>query len=74
MTNGARVEGIEAELFFTFFGLEAINKKKLDHLHVATVGNPAKSIPTIPGGLPGRAALVTKLMKKNGKTRHASNW
>ncbi|MEQ9148878.1 MAG: DsrE/DsrF/DrsH-like family protein, partial [Cytophagales bacterium] len=40
LANGARMEGIEAEIFFTFFGLEAINKKKLDHLHVATVGNP----------------------------------
>ena len=24
MANGARMEGIEAEIFFTFFGLEAI--------------------------------------------------
>jgi peroxiredoxin family protein len=37
LANGARMEGIEAELFFTFFGLEAIHKKKLEHLHVATV-------------------------------------
>ena len=41
LANGARMEGIEAEMFFTFFGLEAIHKEKLEHLHVATVGNPA---------------------------------
>ena len=29
LANGARMEGIEAEMFFTFFGLEAIHKKKL---------------------------------------------
>lgn len=29
LANGARMEGIDAELFFTFFGLEAIHKKKL---------------------------------------------
>ncbi len=64
LANGARMEGIEAEIFFTFFGLEAIQKKKLEHLHVATVGNPAMHIPTMVGGLPGMEALATKMMKK----------
>jgi peroxiredoxin family protein len=64
MANGARMEGIEAEMFFTFFGLEAINKKKLEHLHTATVGNPAMHIPTMLGGLPGMEALATSMMKK----------
>ena len=64
MANGARMEGIEAEIFFTFFGQEAIQKKKLKHLHVATVGNPAMHIPTMIGGLPGMEALATKMMKK----------
>ena len=64
MANGARMEGIEAEIFFTFFGLEAINKEKLEHLHVATVGDPAMHMPTMLGGLPGMEALATKMMKK----------
>lgn len=64
LANGARMEGIEAEIFFTFFGLEAINKKKLSHLSVATVGNPAMHIPTMLGGLPGMEAIATKMMKK----------
>ena len=64
MANGARMEGIESEIFFTFFGLEAIQKKKLEHLHVATVGNPAMHMPTMLGGLPGMEALATKMMKK----------
>lgn len=63
MANGARMEGIEAEIFFTFFGLEAINKKKLEHLHVATVGNPAMHMPTMLGSLPGMEAFATKMMK-----------
>ena len=63
MANGARMEGIESEIFFTFFGLEAIQKKKLEHLHVATVGNPAMHIPTMLGGLPGVEALATRMMK-----------
>jgi len=64
LANGARMEGIEAEMFFTFFGLEAIHKQKLEHLHVATVGNPAMHIPTMLGGLPGMEALATTMMKK----------
>lgn len=64
LANGARMEGIEAEIFFTFFGLEAIHNKKLDHLHIATVGNPAMHMPTMLGGLPGMEALATSMMKK----------
>ncbi|MBL7739654.1 MAG: DsrE/DsrF/DrsH-like family protein [Chitinophagaceae bacterium] len=64
LANGARMEGIEAEVFFTFFGLEAVHRKKLAKLHVATVGNPAMHIPTMIGGLPGMEAFATSMMKK----------
>ena len=64
MANGARMEGIEASLFFTFFGLEAITNKRLDHLKVATVGNPGMHIPTLLGALPGMSAFATIMMKK----------
>jgi len=64
LANGARMEGIKAEIFFTFFGLDAIHKKKLKHLHIATVGNPSMHIPTMIGGLPGMEAMATKMMKK----------
>jgi peroxiredoxin family protein len=64
LANGARMEGIQAEIFFTFFGLEAIHQKKLEHLHIATVGNPAMHMPTMLGGLPGIEALATSMMKK----------
>ena len=41
MANGARMEGIEADLFFTFFGLDAIRKDRYEKIKVATVGTPA---------------------------------
>ncbi len=63
MANGARMEGIDAEIFFTFFGLEAIQKKKLNDLKIATVGNPAMHMPTLLGGIPGVEAFATKMMK-----------
>ncbi len=63
MANGARAEGIEVNLFFTFFGLDAVHKKRQDHVKVATVGNPGLHIPTWAGGLPGVSSLMTKYME-----------
>lgn len=64
MANGARMEGIEASLFFTFFGLDAIIEKRMDKIKVATVGNPAMHIPTFLGAIPGMSAFATSQMKK----------
>ena len=64
MANGARMEGIEANVFFTFSGMDAINKKHYEHLKVATVGNPGLHLATMVGGLPGMSALVTRQMEK----------
>lgn len=63
LANGARMEGIESEVFFTFFGLDAVNKSKLKNLRIATVGNPAMNMPTMIGALPGMEALASKMMK-----------
>ncbi len=64
MANGARMEGIDVNLFFTFFGLDVITKKRMNKLKVATVGNPAMHIPTLIGALPGMSAFATRMMKK----------
>lgn len=64
MANGARMEGIEASLFFTFFGLDAVIKRRMHSLKVATVGNPAMHLPTLLGALPGMSAFATSMMKK----------
>jgi len=63
MANGARAEGIEADLFFTFFGLDAIHKARHEHIKMATVGNPGLHFATWAGGLPGVAAVMTKYME-----------
>ncbi len=62
MANGARMEGIEASVFFTFFGLDAITKSKQDKIKVATVGNPGLHMATVAGAIPGVSSLVTKKM------------
>jgi len=64
LANAARMSGIDATLFFTFWGLDIITRKTIDHLHVATVGNPSMHLPTLIGGFPGMESMATLMMKK----------
>jgi peroxiredoxin family protein len=38
LANAARMAGVDARLFFTFWGLDIVNEKKIDHLHLNLVG------------------------------------
>jgi peroxiredoxin family protein len=64
LANAARMMGIEADLFFTFWGLDIITKSKVDHLKVTPVGNPAMHMPQMVGVLPGISDLATTMMMK----------
>ena len=64
MANGARAEGMEANLFFTFFGLDAIHRQRHDHIKVSTVGNPGLHMATWAGGLPGVSSVMTHYMER----------
>lgn len=68
LANAARMSGIDVDLFFTFWGLDVITKSKMDHLHIATVGNPnmhpSFHIPTVVGILPGMSEMATVMMRK----------
>lgn len=67
--------GIDVTLFFTFWGLDLINKERVDHLEIAPVANTSMKmtmmgvdtgnlgIPQLAGVLPGMTAFATKLMK-----------
>lgn len=65
LANAARQSGIEAFIFFTFWGLDVITEKKVDHLHVNMAGNPASPMPTMLAGLPGMEAFAAHKMKKS---------
>lgn len=67
LANGARQSGIEAFVFFTFYGLDAITEKKIDHLHVNMAGNASSPMPTMVAGLPGMETLAAKMMKSKMK-------
>ncbi len=64
MANGARAEGIEANLFFTFFGLDVIHRARHEHIKVATVGNPGLHLATMFGGLPGMSSVMTHYLDR----------
>jgi peroxiredoxin family protein len=68
LANGARAEGIDANLFFTFFGLDAVTKRRYQHLKVATVGNPGLHVATLLGGLPGVSGLMTHFLARKMET------
>ena len=64
LANAALMEGIDVTMFFTFWGLDMINKKTMNHLKATPLGNPAMHMPNIVGVLPGATDLATTMMKK----------
>jgi peroxiredoxin family protein len=70
MGNGAVMEGIETNIFFTFFGLDAIVKKRMDKLHTGVIGNPALRLPggarmpSLLGVIPGMESFTSWMMLK----------
>jgi peroxiredoxin family protein len=59
----AAAMGWDVHLYFTFWGMDIITKKKSDKLKLAPVGNPSLPMPNILGMLPGMTAMATKMIK-----------
>ena len=71
--------GIDVTIFFTFWGMDLINKNRVDRLEIAPVANTSMKmtmmgvntgnlgIPNLMGVLPGMTAFATKLMKDKMK-------
>jgi len=58
--------GWEVGIFFTFYGLDILHKKRHKKLKVAPIGNPAMpvAIPNLVGALPGMTAAATTMMRR----------
>jgi len=67
--------GIDVTIFFTFWGMDMINKARVDHLEIAPIANTSMKmnmmgmpgyvgIPQIAGVIPGMTAFASTLMKK----------
>lgn len=64
LANAARMMGIDAVLFFTFWGMDIIRESTVDKLHAGVVGNPGAHMPAMIAGLPGMEGLATHMMKR----------
>ena len=75
LASTAAAMDVEAAIFFTFYGMDIINKKKYKSLKVAPIANPAMPspvpMPNILGMLPGMTAIGTAMMKSMIKS---INW
>lgn len=65
LATTAAAMDIECSIFFTFYGLDIINKKKNKSLKVPSLANPAMPVPVpnIIGALPGMTSMATMMMK-----------
>lgn len=65
LATTAAAMDLETTIFFTFYGLDIINKHKYAKLKVPPIGNPAMPVPVpnIIGMLPGMTAMATSMMK-----------
>jgi peroxiredoxin family protein len=79
MGNAALSEGVEVHIFFTFWGLDIVNKKTNQDLKFTMLGNTAMHMPdlgrlrpglehlSMPQGMgmiPGMTGVATKMMKQ----------
>lgn len=75
LASTAAALDMEGAIFFTFYGLDIINKHKYKNLKVAPLANPAAPmpVPNIIGVLPGMTAVATGMMNSwMGKANVAS--
>jgi peroxiredoxin family protein len=64
LANAALGEGVEVDLFFTFWGFDMITKSRMGDLKFTMLGNTATHMPQGLGGLPGMTAMATHQMRK----------
>ncbi|MGI9667081.1 MAG: DsrE/DsrF/DrsH-like family protein [Acidimicrobiia bacterium] len=64
MASGALEQGVETHIFFTFWGMDMINKKTMGDLKFTPVGNTATHMPMALTPLPGMTTMATSRMRK----------
>lgn len=73
IATSAAAMGMDVHLFFTFWGMDIITKKKVDKLKLAPIGNPSLPMPNILGIIPGMTAMATRMIKGKMKDNNMSS-
>jgi peroxiredoxin family protein len=77
LATAAAASGMEASIFFTFYGLNIIHKDFERLLKVSPLGNPAMPMPVpLPNlvlGLPGMGPMATHAMKAKFSKKHVAD-
>jgi peroxiredoxin family protein len=76
LATTAAASGMDASVFFTFYGLNIVHKDYEHKLKVSPVGNPAMPMPvpmpTIVTALPGMGPMATHMMKSMFHGKHVA--
>ena len=68
MASGALEQGVETHIFFTFWGMDMINKETMGDLKFTPVGNTSATrqahMPMVFTAFPGVTSIATSQMKK----------
>lgn len=76
LATTAAASGMDASVFFTFYGLNVIHKDFERLLKVSPLGNPAMPMPvTMPNavlGLPGMGPMATSMMKAKFRSKNVA--
>lgn len=66
LATTAAAMDFEVAIFFTFYGLNLVHKKKMKKLKVPSIANPAMPmpVPNIIGVIPGMTRMATMMMKR----------
>jgi peroxiredoxin family protein len=76
LATTAAASGMEASVFFTFYGLNIIHKDFERKLKVSPVGNPAMPMPVpmpnLVTALPGMGPMATQMMKSMFRSKNVA--
>ena len=77
LSSAAAAAGMEASVFFTFYGLNLITRGYERKAKVSPTGNPAMPMPVpmadVFAGMPGMKAVATSMMKSMFKRKHVAS-
>ncbi len=77
LSTAAAAAGMDAAVFFTFYGLNVIHRDFEKMLKVSPVGNPGMPMPIpmpdIVTSLPGMTNMATSMMKAKFKKKHVAS-